>query len=551
MKRKSWFLTLLMSVVLISFFTAGSYKQDELYVRITKYTSATSAQFVPGEIIVKFKEGLSLATPLNVHKKFGTAVLENYKHFQRVSVPPGETVSSMAARYAALPEVEYAEPNYIAYATFTPNDPYYSYQWHFPNVSAPAGWDIWNTVSNKSSVKVAIIDTGVAYENYTGGGKTYYLAPDLAGTSFDAANAYDFVNNDAHANDDEGHGTHVSGTIAQTTNEGYGTAGLGFGLTVLPIKVLNASGSGTYANITKGVDWAVTKGANVINLSLTGPADDATLHAAVQRAANAGIVLCCATGNDSRGTIGYPARYAEAFAVGATTSGNARAKYSNYGNEMDVCAPGGDNRDRNKDGYMDGVLQQTFDKTAGYNSFGWYFYTGTSMATPHVAALCGMLKAKNPSWTRLNIENSVAGTATDLGTAGWDKYYGYGKINVQAALALTAPLSGYYPGSHGSAPIASKQAEPVKVAFGVGPNPFVGNTSVLFSSAVPGRVALRVYNVKGELVTTLVDETKSPGDYYLSWNGLDSRGRRMPAGTYYMKLDTPERSATKTVTLLR
>ena len=164
------------------------------------------------------------------------------------------------------PEIEYAELNYLAYKMFIPNDTYFNYQWNFYNstnggIRANLAWDI---ATGEPNVIIAVIDTGVAYENY----KNYQLAPELSQVHFVAG--YNFIKNNTHANDDDGHGTHVTGTLAQNTNNAIGTAGLAFNCSIMPVKVLNNRGTGSYTVIADGIRFAVDNGAKVINMSLGG-----------------------------------------------------------------------------------------------------------------------------------------------------------------------------------------------------------------------------------------------------------------------------------------
>jgi serine protease len=283
----------------------------------------------------------------------------------------------MVELYRRDPYVEYAEPNYIARALFTPNDQYFPLQWNLDNqnLQMQSAWDI---TKGSSGVVVAVVDTGVAYENYTqsslfGGTKQYFKAPDLANTTFVAG--YDYVNRDTHPNDDEGHGTHVAGTIAQSTNNAIGVAGIAHNTSIMPVKVLAADGSGTYANVSSGIRWAADNGAKVINLSLGGSSGSSTLLNALQYAYNKGVTIVCAAGNDGASSLSYPAAYDQyCIAVGATRLDQQRAWYSNYGNSLDVVAPGGDNGvDQNGDSYADGILQQTFAQ-GEYGNFAYYFY---------------------------------------------------------------------------------------------------------------------------------------------------------------------------------
>ncbi|NPV88023.1 peptidase S8 [Coprothermobacteraceae bacterium] len=366
--------------------------------------------------------------------------------YEVVQVSEGRDLGLLIAQLARDKDVEYVEPNYIAYAldvSGVPNDPFFTpYQWNFYDwgmqsngyvsnygVQAVSAW----TISTGTGVKVAVVDTGVAYEDYG----PYKQAPDLANTYFDAEGAYDFVNGDAHANDDEGHGTHVAGTIAQSTNNATGVAGIAYEATILPVKVLDANGSGTYDNIASGVRWAVDHGARVINLSLGGSFDSQTLHDAIVYARNSGVVVVCAAGNSGNPKIIYPAKYPECISVGATRFDGARTKYSSYGPQLKLVAPGGDLKvDQNKDGYKDGILQQTFDPKDP-SKFGYYFYQGTSMATPHVSAIAALVFSVHPEFTATQVEQALLRTAKDLGATGWDKYFGYGLVNAWGAVNWT------------------------------------------------------------------------------------------------------------------
>ena len=229
-------------------------------------------EYVPGEILVKFKDVATKKQIESINSMYETSVLytSSYAGFKRIKIPLERTVPEMVELYRENPLVEYAEPNHIAYAYWTPNDTYYYLQWHLPQIKMPSAWDIEQ--GGDPGVIVAVVDTGVAYENYG----LYQQAPDLAGTNF--VSGYDFVNDDSHPNDDDGHGTHVTGTIAQTTNNGLGVAGIAFDCSIMPVKVLGADGSGTYQQIADGVYYAVDNGAMVINCSLGGPGEHSRLQ---------------------------------------------------------------------------------------------------------------------------------------------------------------------------------------------------------------------------------------------------------------------------------
>lgn len=364
--------------------------------------------------------------------------------------------ADFALRMAQRQQPTLVQPNYQYRALFVPNDPSYQFQWNLSADNVPAAWD-YDTTSpsygGDPSIIVAVLDTGVSYEDYG----SYRKAPDFSHTAFAAG--YDFVNNDAHPNDDNGHGTHVAMTIAESTNNALGEAGIAFNSTILPIKVLAADGTGNTATIAAGIDYARTHGASVINLSLGGTEDDPILHAAVQAATAAGIIVVAATGNDGVSSLYYPARYDETIAVGATRFDGSRALYANYGTGIDIVAPGGQlftdqhyttspsditPLDQNGDGQPDGILQETCTSSA-CSDFDDFYYEGTSQAAPQVSATIALLRAAGVDASR--IASVIENSATDRGPAGYDTTYGWGQLNTEAALRLgmndTMPPQGF------------------------------------------------------------------------------------------------------------
>lgn len=388
-----------------------------------------SSQYTGDEIIVKFRND---TVPFHV-----------------IKVPEGK-VKEKVREYARRPDIVYAEPNYYAQAFYTPNDSLYSYQWNF-GTAENAGIEMekaWNLSTGASRIVVAIIDTGIAYENYS----TYAIAPDLSGTAF--VQGYDYVNNDAHPNDDNSHGTHVAGTVAQRTNNSLGTAGIAFDTALMPVKVLDKRGSGTYANIASGIRYAADHGAKIINLSLGGSVPSTTLEGALAYAYSKGVTIVAAAGNDGTNRVSYPAAYNDyVIAVGATRYDGSRAYYSNYGASLDLVAPGGDlNVDQNGDGVGDGILQNTFDpNTKNPKVFGYWLFQGTSMAAPHVAGVAALLMANGNATTPDEIRAALQETAQDLGNIeGWEADYGWGLVNAYAALQ--------WQGAPNAAPVADPQS---------------------------------------------------------------------------------------------
>ena len=429
-------LIVLGSIALVGLVVAGIGMAKSSDLKETDNGIISKAKFVQDEIIVKFKG--------------------DEKPFRVMKVPEGK-VKEKVKEYSKRVDVLYAEPNYIAYALMQPNDKYYCYQWHFddscyfdadgnkiqgqnPNcVGGDNGCGInlepaWDKTTGDSSVIVAIVDTGIAYEDFA----KYCQAPDLAETCF--VSGYDFVNDDEHPNDDNRHGTHVAGTVAQSTNNSIGVAGVAFDTCLMPVKVLDRRGSGTYDDVASGIRFAADNGAKVINLSLGGSSDSATLKDAVKYAYDKGVTLVAAIGNDNEATAYYPAAYDDwVIAVGATQYDETKTPYSNYGPSLDLVAPGGNtNLDQNGDGYADGVLQQTFQNSIFVCNFAYYFFQGTSMAAPHVSGLAALLIAYGNATNPADIRTAIQDTAEDKGATGRDDTYGYGLVDAYAALGWTA-----------------------------------------------------------------------------------------------------------------
>lgn len=408
---------------------------EALYV--VRSLSRESEPWVPGEVIVAFGTTYSQSLSDRAIRDAGgvRARRSQFGGHYLVTLGEGVDVPEAVARFRSMPEVEYAEPNGIARACFSPNDRLFQYQWNMKLIGAERTWDIQK---GDPSVVVAVIDTGVAYEDYG----PFRKAPDWGSATF--ATGWNAFSRDSHANDDNFHGTHVASTVAEATNNGDGVTGLCYGCGIMPVKVLDAAGVGSFFNVAEGVDYAVnfsqggSRPVKVINLSLGGDSESTTLRNAIDRAVAAGVVVVAAAGNEDEGSVSFPASLANVIAVGAVDSRKQRAPYSNYGSALDVMAPGGDlDRDDDRDGYPDGVLQQTFSPTAAragrYDQFGYYFVEGTSQATPHVAALAALLMRQGIT-SPAAVQRAIESTAEDLGAAGRDDRFGHGLIRPSEAL---------------------------------------------------------------------------------------------------------------------
>jgi serine protease len=451
--RLLWLFVILAIVVLWWYFRPEAKLGATLEAeRADAYAAATERD----EILVDLKDDATPAMISAIEHDVGVrlALVDDTAaatKLYRARVDPGRREAIIAA-LAQRPEVEIAEPDFrvqlspeeearAARAPVVapahegyPNDPQYKFQWHLNQIGMPEAWKL----ADGNGVIVAVLDTGVAYEDY----KNFHLLPDLKGITF--VDPYDFVANTKHANDDHGHGSHVTGTIAQVTNNGIGVAGIARNVRIMPLKVLSGSGSGSVAGIADAIRYAADHGAKVINMSLGGAFPSAVLKKAVAYAHGKGVTVVCAAGNESRGKVGYPAAYPGAIAVSATQFDEATTFYSNWGKDIDIAAPGGNTRvDQNGDGMPDGVLQNTI--ALGDPTKDDYFgYMGTSMASPHVAGVAALVVGEgvtDPDMVEQILKDSAR--KPDKQTYTSDKY-GAGIVDAPKAVLKARGATGGY-----------------------------------------------------------------------------------------------------------
>ncbi|SDM89212.1 Subtilase family protein [Paenibacillus sp. yr247] len=284
---------------------------------------------------------------------------------------------------------------------FIPNDNLFSrYQWNLPLIETLQGWQLNRGAKD---VIVAVVDTGVDLQH-----------PDLQNQLLPG---YNVISGDDKPQDDVGHGTHVTGVIAALVNNNLGVAGMTWYNKVLPVKVLDQTGAGSTYSVAQGIIWAADHGAKVMNLSLGNYADSGFLHDAVKYAFDKDVALIAASGNDNTERPGYPAAYDEVFAVAASDSENKKAPFSNFGDYIDVTAPG-------------------VSIASTYPNNQYAALSGTSMASPHVTALAALIRSTNPRLKNTEVYQIMRDTAQDLGTTGKDKYFGFGLIDVVKAVQL-------------------------------------------------------------------------------------------------------------------
>jgi serine protease len=328
---------------------------------------------IPGELVVDVKDDLSDEQIQALGNEYHLALRDNSPgvkddgNVELASIDPADA-AGLIARLSQDPRVEGVEQEVIARAFFTPNDPKYAEQWHMKRAGAEQAWDY----ACGTGVTVAVVDTGIACYDEAG----FMKGTDLKGTT--CVGGYNFVAKNEMAADDQGHGTHVAGTIAQTTNNGMGVAGLAHCAKLMPVKVLSKGGWGTMADVAEGIRWAADHGAQVINLSLGSSSRSKVVENAVTHAYNKGVVVVAAAGNSGK-SVGFPAAYHGAIAVSATDNKDSIAWFSSRGPEVAIGAPGV------------GVTQQTICEAGKNKCEQWGVFNGTSMASPHVAGAAAIL----------------------------------------------------------------------------------------------------------------------------------------------------------------
>jgi serine protease len=424
--------------------------------------AADAAAIVPGKVIVRYRADTTRPERAVVQKRTGTRFSTVLPGGSRtLAIKDGDSVPKTVAELRKSPKVVYAVPDYVVHAAdFIPNDPgrtavaggWERLQWNFAGkwgVHAPAAWDLARQAraAGGGGVVVAVIDSGVAFENRG----RFRRAPDLYASRFTRAR-YDWVGDDRFPDDEESHGTHVTGTIAQSTNNGTGLTGLAYGVKIMPLRVLDAHGNGDGADIARAVRYAVKHHARVINMSVEfdvslTASDIPEVISALRYARQHKVTLVAASGNEGLTKVAYPARSPDVISVGASTFDGCLADYSNAGRGLDLVAPGGgpdaafagNPRDRQNCDPARGdrqIYQQTL--SGSVRRFRLVGFEGTSFATPHVTAAAALLIAtkrlgSNP--TPGQIKARLRATARDLGANGYDSHYGAGLLDAAAAIA--------------------------------------------------------------------------------------------------------------------
>jgi thermitase len=385
-------------------------------------------QSAPNQVIVKVKPGDPNLFVQSLARS-NARVVDYFDIDTRIFLveSASRNTEDLVRQFSQDRNVEIAQPNYIFNLSQTiqpaprqgrptvaaPNDPLFEQQWHLPHVGA---LDAWSSTTGNKDLLVAVVDTGVDYNH-----------PDLKANTIKGK---DFTKESADGLDpidSFGHGTHVAGIIAAVANNGIGVSGAAPNVKILAVKVLSAKGGGSLFAIAGGIKHSVDMGAKIVNLSLGGPAVTDLISSAVGYwATKKGALLIAAAGN-SNTAVGTPARIDDYFmAVAASDQNNNRAKFSCYGKELSVTAPGVQ------------IMATTPTYKVPLNDYGYAqnyaFLQGTSMATPLVAGVAALVWSRHPEWTAKQVRQHLEKTAVDVGPAGKDNESGFGVVNAGAAL---------------------------------------------------------------------------------------------------------------------
>ncbi len=354
---------------------------------------------LPDEILVQVKAGVTESRARGILNEFGAQVSDEIPQLRvkRIKVPP-HALERILESLNAHEHMSFAEPNFLAEPMSIPNDYYYDSQWHLPKISAPEGWDL---TTGAADIPIAILDTGVDPSH-----------PDLQAKLLPGYNFYDRNTDTA---DVRGHGTAVAGAAAAISNNGSGVAGVAWRNPILPLRISAPDGYATYSAMASAITYAADHGAKVINLSYGGENYSSTLQSAVDYAWSKGAVVVASAANYSTDTPYYPAACNHVVAVSATNTSDQLTTFSNYGNWVDVAAPG--------------VSIYTTSRGGGYGA-----YSGTSFSSPVTAGLLALIFSANPSLTNQDVLDILTQNTDDLGAPGFDGTFAHGRINVKKSL---------------------------------------------------------------------------------------------------------------------
>jgi len=401
-KKFSFFLSLIFFLLINNLFSAEkSVKKIKDNIEVYKTTkSKKQIKIIKDELVIKFKESVSESKKNNLLKTHKLTKLKRNQKLrnEKIKISTGKKVKDIIDILKKNKDIEYIEPNYVIEASEIANDSYYSEQWGLKKIEIEEAWKI---NEGENDVIIAVLDSGL----------------DLAHLDLQAniKSSYDFVNDDADASDDNGHGSMVAGIIGAVKNNSIGISGVAPKCKIMPLKVLDSEGYGTYADVADAIIYAADNGAKVINLSLGGYAYSQYLQDAINYAFNKNCVIVASAGNNNTDEPFYPAACANVISVSSINKDNNKSTFANYGNYIDLVAPG------------EQIISCDLNNNYRYGN-------GTSYSAPFVSGVAGLLFSANKNISNLDLMSKLFSSAKDLGQTGYDNEYGYGLIDAYAAL---------------------------------------------------------------------------------------------------------------------
>jgi subtilisin family serine protease len=529
-----------------------------LVMSLTTVAYAKDVAYVSDELLVGLKEGIHQDAIQALNARVGAETIYQFKiiNAYQLRLPLRLGVPAAIAFYSRQPEVEYAEPNYLVYADAIPNDPEFKKLWGMDNtgqtggtpdadIDAPEAWDI---TTGSEKIIVASIDTGVDYNHEDLRDNMWVNAAEASGTPgvdddgngfVDDIHGYDFVNNDGDPMDDNGHGSHTSGTLGAVGNNGIGVAGVNWDVRIMALKFLSASGSGSTADAIKCVQYATMMGARLSNNSWGGGGKSTPLAIAIWK----GPLFVASAGNDGKNTDispSYPSSYQlkNIISVAATDHNDKKASFSNYGvKSVDLGAPGVN------------ILSTTPGNT--YSSF-----NGTSMASPHVAGVAALILSVNPGLSDLDVKNCILNSVDPVPDLNGKVLTG-GRLNAEKAVKLAIAAAPPIAIANGKALMT--KVNPTIVVSSLGnafPSPANPEVWIPYRLDAANNVTITIYNISGQIVRTLDLGHRLAGVYenkQLSahWDGRNANGEIVASGFYFYTLKAGDFTATRKLFIVR
>ena len=485
---------------------------------------------VPGELIVVFTAAATPQQQASLNAAMGARSAQDLgiAHAWLMKFDPASSLADLQSRYESSPLVESAEPNYWGEGGFIPNDTFYGSQWHHNNtgqfggtpgadIESQAGWD---DSRGSASVTVAVLDSGIDSDH-----------PEFAGR---IVAGFDCVNEDANPEDDNGHGTLVTGLLAANANNGFAVAGVDHFCKIMPVKVLNAGNSGTVADLLQGIGIASAAAADVFNMSLINYPVGAALQDALRDAKEAGAILMACAGNGGIGDadVSGPGSSPHTISIGVTDNNDARAFYSGTGDQLEFVAPG------------DNVITLLYN--SGVN--GTSVFNGCSAATPVASGIVSILRGLEPELRTRHVRDILQAAAEDQvgppneDTPGWDEFFGYGRLNLKNVLDVFLATT--------AAPLTQNGATQ-GLGLHVDPNPSSSAAHVVFTVPVRSWIEAQVLDVTGRKIRSLGHGILLEGEQRLEWDGKDDHGQSASAGIYFVRVKAGGQEEIRKITRLR